>query len=182
MKRIGYARVSTIEQNLDRQIGALKGEKCDRIFAEKASGKDTANRPQLAKAIDALGKGDLLIVAEWDRATRSMNDGLKILERIADRGAMVKVLDRAYLDLTTPIGRGIMALLSAMAEDERQRIVRRGKQGMAYALARGVKFGRRPKLDAHQQAEARKMIAAGQSHRQVGKTFGVSHKVIGRLA
>ena len=74
MKRIGYARVSTPSQNLDRQIAALRTEGCDEIFREKASGKDIKNRPQLEKAIDELGTGDILVVAEWDRATRSMLD------------------------------------------------------------------------------------------------------------
>jgi DNA invertase Pin-like site-specific DNA recombinase len=72
MLKIGYARVSTPTQNWDRQIGALRAERCDKIFREKASGKDIKNRPQLEKAIDELGKGDVLVLAEWDRATRSM--------------------------------------------------------------------------------------------------------------
>lgn len=144
--KIGYARVSTITQNLDRQIAALRKAKCDQIFREKASGKTTKGRPQLEKAIDQLGTGDILVIAEWDRATRSMMDGIKIIQRIADRGALVKVLDKDFLDLTTPIGKGVLALLSALAEDERERIVRRGGEGRTAAKSRGVKFGRKPKL------------------------------------
>jgi predicted site-specific integrase-resolvase len=121
MRRIGYARVSAPHQNLDRQIAALREQRCDQIFREKASGKDVKNRPQLEKAIDALGTGDVLVLAEWDRATRSMLDGVNIIERIHARGALLKVLDKPYLDLTTAIGRGFIAFLSAMAEDERQR-------------------------------------------------------------
>ena len=90
MKRIGYARVSTPSQNLDRQIAALRSEACDQIFREKASGKDIKNRPQLEKAIDQLGKGDILVVAEWDRATRSMLDGVHIIERIHKRGSLLE--------------------------------------------------------------------------------------------
>src|SRR6516162_6166897 len=70
MRKIGYARVSSPHQNLDRQIAALRSEHCHAIFREKASGRDIKNRPQLEKAIDALGKGDILVLAEWDRATR----------------------------------------------------------------------------------------------------------------
>jgi len=70
MRKIGYARVSAPHQNLDRQIAALRAQHCDQIFREKASGKDVKNRPQLEKAIDVLGTGDVLILAEWDRATR----------------------------------------------------------------------------------------------------------------
>ena len=131
-RKIGYARVSAGHQNLDRQIAALRGAGCERIFREKASGKSTKGRPELEKAIDALGTGDILVLAEWDRCTRSMLDGVAIIERIATRGAMLKVLDRAYLDLTTSIGRGIIAFLSAMAEDERQRIVARANGGRCH--------------------------------------------------
>ena len=147
MQKIGYARVSTPNQNLDRQLGALRAERCDKIFREKASGKDIKNRPQLEKAIDELGKGDILVLAEWDRATRSMMDGVHIIERIYARGGLLKVLDKPHLDLTTPIGRGFIAFLSALAEDERQRIVKRANDGRKAAKARGARFGRKPKLD-----------------------------------
>ena len=70
------------------------------------------NRPELEKAIDELGTGDTLIVAEWDRATRSMLDGVHLIERINTRGALIKVLDKPHLDLTTPLGRGFIAFLS----------------------------------------------------------------------
>jgi DNA invertase Pin-like site-specific DNA recombinase len=74
MRLIGYARVSTLHQNLDRQLGALRAAGCKRIFAEKASGKDVKGRPELERAIDELGASDVLVLAEWDRATRSMMD------------------------------------------------------------------------------------------------------------
>jgi DNA invertase Pin-like site-specific DNA recombinase len=86
MRKIGYARVSTCTQNLDRQIGALRAERCHEVYREKASGEAIKSRPQLEKAIDALGAGDVLVVAEWDRATRSMMDGVHIIERIHARG------------------------------------------------------------------------------------------------
>ena len=76
MRKIGYARVSASTQNLDRQMGALRAERCHEVYREKASGKAVKGRPQLEKAIDALGRGDVLVVAEWDRATRSMMDGV----------------------------------------------------------------------------------------------------------
>jgi DNA invertase Pin-like site-specific DNA recombinase len=79
MRKIGYARVSSADQNLDRQIAALRTEGCDEIYREKASGKSLLNRPELEKAIDNLGIGDYLVVAEWDRATRSMMHGIASL-------------------------------------------------------------------------------------------------------
>jgi DNA invertase Pin-like site-specific DNA recombinase len=109
MRKIGYARVSSVGQNLDRQLGALRADRCHEIFREKVSGKDLRGRPQLEKAIDALGRGDVLVIAEWDRATRSMQDGVAIIERINARGAMIRVIDKPHLDLTTPIGRGFIS-------------------------------------------------------------------------
>ena len=182
MRRIGYCRVSSIQQNLDRQLGALRAEGVDVLYREKASGKSTKGRPELERAIDQLGTGDILVVAEWDRATRSMFDGIHLIERINARGALIKVLDKPHLDLTTPLGRGFIAFLSAMAEDERHRIVKRANEGRVAARKRGAKFGRKPKLSDHQQAEVIKRMAAGESCRAIGKTFGVHHATIARLA
>lgn len=179
--KVGYARVSTRDQNLDRQIAALRSEGCDQIFREKASGKSVKGRPELEKAIDALGIDGVLVVAEWDRATRSMIDGLAIMQRVADRGAAVKVLDKPHLDLTTPIGRGFLAFLSAMAEDERERTLRRASEGRVAAKARGVRSGPKPKLTAHQAAKALERLAAGESSREIGRDMGVSHVTILRL-
>src|SRR5215470_19960674 len=86
--------------------------------------------------------GDVLVLSEWDRCTRSMIDGIAIIERVHKRGASVKAVDRDCLDLTKPINRVILAFLSALAEDERHRIVKRANQGRAAARKRGVKFGR----------------------------------------
>ena len=96
---VGYARVSTIHQNLDRQLGSLRAAGCETLFAEKASGKDVKGRPELERAIDALGTGDVLVLAEWDRATRSMFDGITIMQRVHARGAAIRVLDKPRLDL-----------------------------------------------------------------------------------
>lgn len=182
MRKIGYARVSSSAQNLDRQIAALRTEQCDEVYREKASGKALKGRPQLEKAIDALGVGDVLVVAEWDRATRSMIDGVAIIERIHARDAFLKVLDKPYLDLTTPIGRGFIAFLSAMAEDERKRIIARFNDGRSAARARGARFGRKPVLTEHQQKEALQRLAAGESARSIARTFDCHYATVSRLA
>lgn len=181
MGKIGYARVSSAHQNLERQLGALVAEGCEKIFKEKASGKSVKGRPELEKAINALGTGDVLVLAEWDRCTRSMIDGVAIIERISARGALVKVLDKPHLDLTTPIGRGFLAFLSAMAEDERQRIVGRANAGRVAARARGAKFGRKPSLSEHQKAEVIDRLARGEGARALGRSYGVSHGTISRI-
>jgi DNA invertase Pin-like site-specific DNA recombinase len=122
------------------------------------------------------------VIAEWDRATRSMWDGLQIIKAVIDAGATVKVLDRSYIDLTTPMGRGFMAMMSAMAEDERLRIVKRTHEGRQIARANGVKMGRKPKLNAHQIREARQRLAKGEKTRDLAKIYAVSISTISRLA
>ena len=178
---IGYARVSTITQNLDRQLAALNAAGCDRIFSEKASGKSVHNRPELERALTSLPTGGTLVIAEWDRATRSMLDGIAIMTRVYQMGALVKVLDRPYLDLTTPIGKGILALLSALAEDERYRIVSRAAEGRRLAKAKGKSLGRRPTLNPEQRAEALNALATGESARSIASRYRVHHSTIARL-
>jgi DNA invertase Pin-like site-specific DNA recombinase len=178
---IGYARTSTVHQNLDRQLGALRAVGCTRIFAENQPGKDVKGRPELDKAIDALGTGDVLVLAEWHRATRSMFDGITIMQRVRARGAAIKVLDKPYLDLTTKIGQGFLAFLSALAEDERVRIGKRAKEGYKAAVKVGVSFGRKPKLNEAQRRLARQMIAEGHSVRSVALEMNVHYSTIARL-
>jgi len=95
---------------------------------------------------------------EWDRATRSMLDGIQIIQRVAARGALVMVLDKPHLDLTSTMGQGILAFLSALAQDKRERIVKRAQDGRKAAKARGVYFGRKPKVTPHQQSEGRRRL------------------------
>ena len=178
---VGYARVSANHQNLDRQLAVLKAAGCKRIFKEKESGREGVRRPELERAIEMLGPGDVLVLAEWDRATRSMMDGIRIIERVAARGAMLKALDRQWLDLTTPIGKGILAFLSALAEDERARILARANGGRAAAKKRGVRFGPKPRLAPHQEREAARMVREqGQSLRAVAHHYHVGHSTIVR--
>jgi DNA invertase Pin-like site-specific DNA recombinase len=98
------------------------------------------------------------------------------------RGALVKVLDKPHLDLTSTIGKGLLAFLSAIAQDERERIAKRANDGRAAAKAQGRRFGRKPKLDEHQQAEARKRLGAGESFRAIARSYRCSHTTISRLA
>lgn len=179
--KIGYARVSTPSQNLDRQIAALEAEGCAQIFAEKASGKNTKNRPQLKKAIAALKQDYVFVVAEWDRATRSFTDGVQVMADIGERKALLKVLDRPLFDLTTPMGKAMLGVLSAIAQDERERRLQQAASGRERAKARGVQLGRRPKLTPRQQEEARKMKAEGQGITRIAEVFNVSKSTIDRL-
>jgi DNA invertase Pin-like site-specific DNA recombinase len=138
-------------------------------------------RPELGKAIATLAPGDILILAEWDRATRSMWDGLQIVKQVLDAGATIRVLDFPSLDLTTPEGRGFLALFSAMAERERIRIVKRTQEGRRLAVEAGKRMGRKPKLTAHQRRSVRTRLASGESTRDIAKDFAVHHATIARL-
>jgi len=180
-QKIGYARVSTEQQNLERQLEALTKANCYSIFKEKASGKSLEGRPELDKAIAHLREGDTLVIAEWDRATRSMEDGFKLIQRVADRGAKLKALDKSYLDLTTPMGKAILVFFSAWAEDEGKRIVDRAADGRMAAKARGVVFGRKPKLTEWQRQKALERMAAGESVRDIAADFRVHYSTISRL-
>ena len=178
---IGYARVSANHQNLDRQLAVLRAAGCKRVFKDKESGREGVRRPELERAIETLGPRDVLVLAEWDRATRSMMDGIRIIERVAARGATLKALDRQWLDLTTPIGKGILAFLSALAEDERARILARANGGRAAAKKRGVRFGPKPRLAPHQERDAACMVREqGQSLRAVAHHYHVGHSTIVR--
>jgi DNA invertase Pin-like site-specific DNA recombinase len=179
-RRVGYARVSTKAQDLTRQLRALKGERCEKIFSDTASGKSLGGRPELHKALATLAPGDELVIAEWDRATRSMWDGLQIIKEIAETGATIRVLDRTYIDLTTPMGRGFMAFISAMAEDERLRIIKRTREGRALAIAKGKKMGRKASLNEAQRAEIRQRLAVGDDPSHLAHLFGVSRATVYR--
>lgn len=178
--KIGYARVSTQQQNLDRQLVALQAEGCELIYAEKASGKDTNKRPELKKAIAALKPDDVLVLAEWDRATRSYFDGLQILAEVGERQATIKVLDRQYYDLDSPLGKALLGLMSAIAQDERERRLQQASDGRARAKERGVRLGRRPALTPFQKKEVLRLKAEGVGVRDIASIFNVSPSTISR--
>jgi DNA invertase Pin-like site-specific DNA recombinase len=177
----GYARVSTNGQSLDSQEGTLKAACCVRIFAEKVSGAVT-DRKALAKAIDALGEGDVLTVTRLDRLARSTRDLLNILDAIARKGAGFKSLADAWADTTTPHGRLILTVLGGLAEFERELIRARTADGRDRAKARGINMGRPLKLTPHQQREALERRAHGETLVDIARSFNVSHATISRLS
>src|SRR6516164_3749313 len=177
---LGYARVSTDGQTLDAQQSALRQAGADRVFAEKISGA-TSDRLQLAKAIAALGEGDCLIVTKLDRLARSTRDLLNTLAAIADKGASFKSLGDAWANTSTPQGRLMLTVLGGLAEFERHLILARTSEGRQRAQQRGVRFGRKPKLNVHQQQEALARRAAGEALVDIARSYAVSHSTISRL-
>src|SRR6516162_181694 len=180
MTIIGYARVSTDGQSLQSQTEALHSAGCGRVYSEKISGA-YSDRPQLAKAIQALGNGDTLIVCKLDRLARSTRDLLNTLDVIGKAGATFKSLADGWADTTTPHGRLMLTVLGGLAEFERHLILARTSEGRARAQARGVRFGRKQKLTAHQQQEALARRAAGEALVDIARSYAVSHSTISRL-
>lgn len=153
--KIGYARVSTKEQNLSMQMDALEKEGCKQIFQEKISGAK-ADRPELRKMIDQLRAGDLIITWKLDRMGRSLRDLVNLMNEIQEKGAGLKSLHDS-IDTSTPQGKLTFHLFASLAEFERDIIRERTKAGLEAARARGRKGGRPKGLS--KEAKDKAMIA-----------------------
>jgi DNA invertase Pin-like site-specific DNA recombinase len=154
---IGYARVSTAGQLLDRQVRALEAAGCTRIFADKLSGK-TADRPELAACLDYLRPGDTLVVPSLDRLSRSLQDLITTVPELRRLGVGFRSLHEG-LDTTTAGGRLVFHVFAALAEFIRELIVEGTHEGLDAARARGVRLGRPPAMTAEQVRHARDLLA-----------------------
>lgn len=141
--KVGYIRVSTVEQNTARQDDMLKAEKCDKVFKEKRSGKDM-NRPELKKMLEYVKEGDTVVVCELSRLGRSMTDLAQIAEQLKEKGVMLKSL-KENIDFDNPSGLLMYHMLSAFAQFERDIIKERQREGIKAALDRGQKWGAKQK-------------------------------------
>jgi DNA invertase Pin-like site-specific DNA recombinase len=176
----GYARVSTDGQDLATQHELLSAAGAAQVFAEKISGAVT-ERKALARLVASLGPGDVVVVTKLDRLARSTRDLLNTLDAIAKAGASFKSLGDPWADSTTPHGKLMLTVLGGLAEFERHLILSRTAEGRSRAKARGVRFGRRPKLTKHQQVEAKAKIAQGETLTAIARSYNVSHMTISRL-
>ena len=177
---VGYARVSTDSQTLDAQHAALAAAGAERIFAEKVSGAKT-DRNALARCMASLEAADVLLVAKLDRLARSTRDLLNTLAVIGERGAGFKSLGDPWADTTTPHGKLMITVLGGLAEFERLLILSRTNEGRQRAMAKGVKFGRKPKLTKYQRDEALARKRNGETLIDIAKSYNVSHMTISRL-
>lgn len=139
---IGYARVSTAEQNVERQLVSLKQYGADKIYIDKLSGKDT-NRPQLQKMLEYLREGDTLVISEYSRLARSTQDLLQLVKQLTDKGVKVVSLKENF-DTSTPQGEFILTMFAGLAELERKLTLQRQAEGIAIAKAQGKYKGRQP--------------------------------------
>jgi DNA invertase Pin-like site-specific DNA recombinase len=180
MAIVGYARVSTQDQDLSGQLDALKAAGATTIFREKISGA-RADRPQLAKLMASLKAGDVVLVKKLDRLGRSTRELLDLIDRISKAGAAFRSIGDPLFDTTSSQGRLLSTLLAAIAEFERELIRERTGDGRKRAQAKGVKFGRKPKLSDYQRQEAIKRRAAGETLASIAKSYAVDISMISRL-
>lgn len=169
---IGYARVSTQDQNLDLQIEALAKAGCKKVFDDKISGS-RAERPGLAKAMEMLRDGDTLVVWKLDRLGRSVKNLVDLVGELHKQGVQFKSLTDA-IDTGTPSGRFFFHVMASLAEMERELTVERTRAGLEVARQLGRKGGRKRQMTESKIASAKKLLANGVPPRDVAKNLGVS--------
>lgn len=179
--KIGYARVSTQDQNLELQLMALKKADCQKIFREKVSGA-TRQRPEFQRMLDQTRPGDTIIVWKLDRLARSTRDLLNTMETLSETGANFQSISEPWANTTTHAGKMIMTVFAGIAEFERDLIRERTGSGRDAARLRGVRFGRPRKLNADQVKVASDLIGQGKAVRDIARTFNVHEATIYRLA
>lgn len=182
---VGYARVSSEDQHLDRQLAALgdlsTSPRTGRplLYTDTLSGKDT-NRPGLEAMLDYVREGDTVRVASFDRLSRDLGDLRRLVKDLTDQGVSVEFLHEhlMFSGDDSPIANLMLNLLGSVAEFERHQIRERARQGIAAAKARGVYKGRLPSLTSEQVEQARTMVASGVSKARVARDLGVSRQTI----
>ena len=170
---IGYARVSTNEQNLDRQIDMLKEAGAEKIFEEKITGT-RKDRPELEKMLEQLRKDDIVIVTELTRLSRSTKDLFELVDIIEKKEAGIKSLKESWLDTTTPQGKLMFTIFAGLSQFERDLTVQRTKEGLKSAKARGKKLGRPTKYDDKKQIVIDMYNSGDYSINDIIKATGIS--------
>jgi len=177
---LGYARVSTRDQNLDGQRDAITAAGAERIFADKITGT-ARSRPELDRLLSELRDGDVVVVTKYDRLARSLKDLLEIVELIQARGAGFRSLGED-IDTTSPAGRLVFHVFASIAQFERERIVERTKEGLEAARKRGRVGGRPQALTPAQKVEVRRMRDIDlRPIPEIADLFKVSDKTIRRV-
>jgi len=177
--RIGYARVSSSGQKLDVQLDRLSD--CEKIFYEKASARTARDRPELQKALDYVRDDDVFVVTKLDRLARSVVDLAGIVQLLERKHVDLVVLDQG-IDTTTMYGRLQFNILAAIGEFERELIRERSMEGRLKAIARGVKFGAKPKLSRQEILElVRDFEEPGCSKTEIAEHYGISRSSVYRI-
>ncbi|MCC6358740.1 MAG: recombinase family protein [Phycisphaerales bacterium] len=175
-QRIGYIRVSTLDQNAERQ---LEGVPLDRVFTDAASGKDT-DRPQLISLLAYAREGDTIVVHSMDRLARNVDDLRRLVQQQTGRGVRVQFIKENLLFTgeESPMANLMLTVLGAVAQFERDLIKERQREGIALAKQRGVYRGRSRKLPPDRAAELRARAAAGEKKARLAREFGISRETL----
>lgn len=176
MARVGYARVSSEAQNLDRQ---LDGAAVDRLFADKVSGKDT-QRPKLEEMLDYIRDGDTLVVHSMDRLARNLDDLRQLVRDLTARGVRVEFVKEnlTFTGDDSPMATLLLSIMGSFAEFERALIRERQMEGIAQAKKRGVYTGRKKALTDEQVIDIRDRIDAGETKAALARDYGVSRETL----
>lgn len=176
---IGYIRVSTTEQNVDRQIELLQQYNLDEVFTDYASGKDTA-RPQLQAALKYLRKGDCLVITSMDRLARNLDDLRKLVNDLTSRSIKITFIKEnlTFGEEDSPLSNLLLSLMGAFAEFERSLIRERQREGIALAKTKGVYKGRKPALSKARIADLLNLDTLNNFKKrgQLAKEFGISRQ------
>ncbi|MCV6982110.1 recombinase family protein [Mycolicibacterium pulveris] len=176
-QHVGYVRVSTVDQNTERQ---LDGIELDKVFTDHASGKDT-RRPALEECLDYVREGDTLVVHSMDRLARSLVDLRTVVDDLTGRGVDVRFVKESLTftrDESDPCSVLMLSIMGAVAEFERSMIRERQREGIAIAKAKGRYKGRKPALTRAQVVEVAQRLAAGESATRLAEEFGVSRATV----
>jgi DNA invertase Pin-like site-specific DNA recombinase len=175
-QRIGYVRVSSFDQNPDRQLESVR---VARVFTDKASGKDT-HRPELERLLAFVREGDTVVVHSMDRLARNLDDLRRVVQGLTKRGVRIEFVKEGltFTGEDSPMANLMLSVMGAFAEFERALLRERQREGIALAKQRGVYRGRRRSLNAEQIAEMKRRIDAGEPKAQVARDLGISRETL----
>ena len=175
-QRIGYIRVSTLDQNPDRQ---LEGAQVSKVFTDKASGKDT-QRPHLDALLGYVREGDTLVVHSMDRLARNLDDLRRLVQQLTGRGVRIEFIKEGltFTGEDSPMANLLLSVMGAFAEFERELIRERQREGIALAKQRGAYRGRKPALNSTQVAELHRRAEAREPKAAMAREFGISRATL----
>lgn len=177
-QRIGYVRVSSEEQSVERQLNGLH---LDKIFIDKVSGKDT-NRPELKLLLSFAREGDTIIIHSMDRLARNLDNLRSLVKELTTKGARVQFIKEGltFSGDDSPIAQLLLSVMGAFAEFERSLIKERKREGIDLAKKRGVYRGRKKTLDAQGIEKIKQLASEGQNKTHLAKQFGISRETLYR--
>lgn len=182
MSVVGYARVSTREQNPEAQEAELRAAGADRVFVDRGESSTTANRPQWLACLDYLRDGDTLVIRALDRIAGTELMAIELIRDLGRRGVRLRSLTEPFLDVdtSTPMGEAIVGLMAVLAQLRVSMIRENTRRGLAYARAQGRVGGRPSVMNSERTAQAQKMRQEGATVAQIARVLGVGKSTVSR--